>query len=120
MFKRSLVLAAVVTVSGCSSLSINGNERYKNELCENVGTLYYQIAEAKRRGMSPVQLWRAIDLGIVDTMESDGISDSEVAALRKWGRSAITNVYHSDDTFGASDWKIAAIDQCQSQVEVHY
>lgn len=120
MFRTMLVFATVVGISGCSSLSINGNERYKDELCDNIGTMYYQIAEAKRQGMSPIQMWRAIELGIVDTMEQDDISDAEVQALRTWGKSAISNVYNADKSYGSDDWRKTAVSQCQASVEVHY
>lgn len=118
---RSLVVCAVVVgVSGCSAFGYKDNEAYKDELCNNIGTMYYQIAEAKRQGMSPVQMWRAIELGIVDTMESDDISDAEVQALRTWGKSALDNVYTSDKSFKSEDWRATAINQCQSQVNVYY
>lgn len=119
MFKKAIILMSVVAFAGCSSISINGNKRYKERLCTNLGVLYYQIGEARDRGMSPTQLWRAIELGIMDTVASDGISDSEVIALKQWGRSAINNVYKSKESFTPSQWQNLALNQCEAQVEIY-
>lgn len=119
MFKKAIVVLSVIAFAGCSSISINGNKRYKERLCNNLGELYYQIGEARDRGMPPTQLWRAIELGIMDTVASDGISDSEVNALKQWGRSAINNVYKSKDSYSPLQWKNLALNQCHTQVEIY-
>ena len=119
MIKVIFALTLVALTSGCSSFSINSNKEYKEDLCKNIGALYYQIAQAKQKGMAPLRLWQAIDLGIIDTIESSDMSESDVAALRQWGKSAVKNVYGSDETFDAKKWQKTAIMQCQSSVEIY-